>query len=99
MTRTSPSSRPETDKQSLITTYEQLRTRVLSGRIQGMRDGLAVILQKGMAAWMEVCSSCRQAIHKKHSVSIEEALPDEQYGAVVDLITNMALNQMKEVLT
>ena len=97
---TSQSSQLETDKKSLVTSYEQLRTRVLSGRIQGVRNGLAIILQKGMAAWMEVCASCRQTATKKRAASREDALPDEQYGAVVDLITNMALNQMeKEVWT
>ena len=87
----------ETDKQSLTALYEQLRTRVLSGRIRGVRDGLAVMLQKGMAAWMEVCLSCRQTITKKHLAPIEQVLPDEQYGALIDLFANMAMNRIKEV--
>lgn len=97
---TSPFFQLETDNKSIVTSYEQLRTRVLSGRIQGVRNGLAVILQKGMAAWMEAFASCRQTVTKKRTASWEDALPDEQYGAVVDLIANMALNQMeKEVWT
>jgi hypothetical protein len=89
---------PEADKQSLIARYEQLRKRVLSGRIQEMRDGLAVLLQKGMAAWMEVCLACRQTITKKCLTPIDDALPNEQYGALIDLFVNMALNRIEEVL-
>ncbi len=88
---------PEVGKQSLINRYEQLRTRVLSGRIQRGRDGLSVMLQKGMAAWMEVCSLYRQAITKKRVAAIEQVLPDEQYGALIDLFANMAMNRIKEV--
>lgn len=96
MTRVS-CSQSGADKRSLVDHYERLRTRVLSGRIREVRDGLAVMLQKGMAAWMQLCSPCREIDRKKHLYSIEKALPDEQYGALIDLFTNMAMNQMKEV--
>lgn len=94
---TIPSSRPETDKQSLVTYYEHLRSLVLSGGIREVRDGLAVMLQKGMAAWMTVCSSCRQALTPTRSAPVEQVLPDEQYSQMVDLFANIALKRMKEV--
>jgi hypothetical protein len=79
--------------------YEKLRAKVLSGRIHTARDGLVVILQKGLAAWLEVCGSCRETTSTtKQSASIEQMLPDEEHGALIGLFTNMALNQIQEVM-
>ncbi len=87
------------DKTSLVDKYEKLRAKVLSGRIHTARDGLVVILQKGLAAWLEVCGSCRETTSTtKQSASIEQMLPDEEHGALIGLFTNMALNQIQEVM-
>jgi len=91
---------PKTDEQPLVTNYEQLRSRVLSGSIWGVRGGLAVLLQKGMASWIKVWSSCQQALtvlKASRCTTAEQKLPEEQYDKLVNLFTNMALNRLQEI--
>jgi len=81
--------------------YERLRHHVLSGYIAGVRTGLGVILHKGMAVWMDVCSSYQPSSPKpaaqSHCSKINQILPDEQLAGFVELFTGMALNRIKEV--
>ena len=78
--------------------YEQLRSHVVVGRVSGVRHGLAILLQKGMAGWMEVCSSCQAAVVPTafRSSSGEDYLLDEHSSELVDLLANMALKQLME---
>jgi hypothetical protein len=38
--------------------YEQLRARALANQADGFRLGLAVLVDKGMAAWIKVAGAC-----------------------------------------
>ena len=98
---TFPYSRPGIDEPSLPAHYERLRSRVLSGCVAGVREGLAVMLHKGMAAGREACSSCRQILPKPagtpHCTTVGRMMPDEQFAEFVELFSTMALNRLKEV--
>lgn len=48
---------PSADGSSWTTCYEQLRQQVLAGDSRG--PGLAVLLGRGMQAWLEVAASLR----------------------------------------
>jgi hypothetical protein len=82
-----------------VVKYEELRTKVLSGRIHAVRDGLVVILQKGLAAWLELCGSCKESSVKTKPASLEQVIPPAQHGALIGLFTNMALSRIQEVTT
>jgi hypothetical protein len=45
-----------TDADTTVAHYEHLRRHAVSGRISGVRHGLPLMLQKGMAAWLEQLS-------------------------------------------
>jgi len=95
---TGRTTRQRTDAEAMLADYERLRRHVVVGRVSGVRHGLAVLLQKGMAGWMEVCSCCR-AIAERTSLpssSCGDRLPAEDSAELVDLLANMALNHLTE---
>jgi hypothetical protein len=80
--------------------YEELRERVLAGRIRGVRHGLAILLHGGMAAWMDAALSCPPLAGpatRPGATSSETRLPDERCPALVDILTNLALSRFMEV--
>ena len=80
--------------------YEELRSRVVAGRIRGVRHGLAILLQRGMAAWMDATSSCSafaSPATRPGATSSETRLPDERCPALVDILANLALTRFMEV--
>jgi hypothetical protein len=88
------------DEQAVVAHYEDLRSRVVAGRIRGVRHGLAILLQMGMAAWMETFSSCPPLAGpatRPGATSSETRLPDERCPALVDIFANLALNRFMEV--
>ena len=84
--------------EDVVDDYEQLRSHVVVGQVSGVRRGLAILLQKGMAGWMDVCSSCRAVAVPTglRPSSDEKRLADEHSAELVDLLANMALNQLME---
>jgi hypothetical protein len=87
------------DADTTVAHYEHLRRHAVSGRISGIRHGLAVMLQKGMAAWMEQLSLVQTLAERKPSdrTGAEQILPDGQCDELVDLLTNLALARLTEV--
>lgn len=83
----------------MVTHYEELRSQILAGRIRAIRRGLAILLQMGMAAWMEAVSSCppRAAPARPDARIRDTQLPDEQYPALLDILSNLVLNRFMEV--
>lgn len=96
---TTTAQETEKTRPSPVVKYEELRTKVLSGRIHAVRDGLVVILQKGLAAWLELCGSCKESSVKTKPASLEQVIPPAQHGALIGLFTNMALSRIQEVTT
>ena len=77
--------------------YEELRSRVVAGRIRGVRHGLAILLQRGMAAWMAECARPSRPRRGPGATSSETRLPDERCPALVDILANLALTRFMEV--
>ena len=72
----------------------------MAGRIRGVRHGLAILLKRGMAAWMEAASSCPPlagSATRSGATSSETRLPDERCPALVDILANLALTRFMEV--
>ncbi len=72
----------------------------MTGRIRGVRRGLTILLQMGMAMWMETVSSCPpylEPVTRPSAASIETRLPDERCPALVDILANLALKRLKEI--
>ena len=78
--------------------YEQLRGCAIAGRTWGVRHGLAVLLQQGMAAWMELCSLPRppSAPARASVAGVEPISCAERFNAVVDILTHMTLSHLME---
>jgi hypothetical protein len=88
------------DAQALVVQYEELRRCVVAGNTRFVRQGLAVLLQSGMVAWMEACSACLPGIDpvaRSNVFTNETRLSDERHPALVDLLANLALNRLAEV--
>lgn len=82
----------------LVQHYEDLRGRAVKGPIGGPRRGLTVLIRDGMAAWMELCAQCSSPTTKETRTTIEgrECGLENVESEVVDVLANMALNQLKE---
>lgn len=84
----------------MVVDYEALREQVVAGRIQSVRRGLSIFLQRGMAAWLETASSCpppEAPVSRPGVVDRNERLPDEGGSAFIDILANLALGRLKEV--
>lgn len=72
----------------------------MAGRIRGVRRGLTILLQTGMATWMETASSCpplAAPVRRRGTTSSETRLPDERCPALIDILATLALNRIMEV--
>jgi hypothetical protein len=88
------------DERPVAAHYEEIRSRVVAGRIRGVRRGLTILLQMGMATWLETASSCPPVagpVTRPGAASSETRLPDERCPALVDILANLALNRFMEV--
>ena len=79
--------------------YEALRRQALeSHRTLSARDGLAVLLRQGVAAWMEAWSRLPAPAVQAAPVERERPpLPDGTSAEVVRLLAAMALCHLQEV--
>ena len=86
------------DTDTTVAHYEHLRRHAVSGRISGIRHGLAVMLQKGMAAWMEQLASVQTLAETEppDRTSAEQRLPDGRCDELVDLLANLAMARLME---
>jgi len=95
-------SPPSVSNGEQVSHYEELRSRVVAGGIRGVRHGLVILMQMGMAAWMEAILSCPPvAGPTRHTsaTSRQTRLPDERCPALVDLLANLALTRFTEIFT
>jgi hypothetical protein len=82
----------------VVADYERLRSHAVAGCISGVRQGLAVMVQRGMAAWLEQRWQFGSLPEAKSSTRLgdEQRLPGEQCDELIDLLTNLALTRLKE---
>lgn len=83
----------------VVAHYEELRSRVVTGRIRGVRRGLAILLHRGMSAWIEAASSCppqADPVTRPGVTNRDTRLPDERCPVLIDILANLALNRIME---
>ncbi len=88
-----------TSEHDHATHYEALRQHVMERHGAVVRNGLAVLLDQGVAAWMEACSKLptpprRSA--KDHTVK-PCPLPEGSSPEVVNVLVAMTLGHMEQV--
>jgi hypothetical protein len=83
----------------LVDRYEELRRQALdpsAGIYRG--PGLALLIHRGMRAWMEVssCSSTTPCTTSRRVSNREGVLISEQHSEIVSVLTTMALHHYPE---
>jgi hypothetical protein len=83
----------------LVARYEELRRHALD-RSSGIHrgPGLALLIQRGMRAWMDVSSLCPTAPSPTtlRPSNREDVLASDQRGEIVMVLTAMALHRYQE---
>jgi len=84
----------------LIVRYEELRRQVL-GRYGAHRHGLALLMHRGMCAWMQAWSQCVAPAPPPVPRQVpddQETCPVELHREVATILANMALFARQEVI-
>ena len=83
---------------AVVAAYEQLRRHVLDGSSRSCGvTGHAVLVQKGMKAWIDVASSCLTSTPSKIlQASHRDDVMANQRGEIVLVLAAMALHQYPE---
>jgi hypothetical protein len=82
----------------LIVRYEELRRQVL-GRYGVHGHGLALLMRRGMRAWMQAWSQCVTAPPVPTQVpDDQQSCPVELHREVATILANMALFARQEVI-
>ena len=71
--------------------YEQLRTRALSGDTEGWRLGLAVLQQRGLAAWLRVRQATAPTVARPTPARAGSPSAGGVDAELVGLLASMAL--------
>ena len=92
------------DKDILNARYEELRDDVLNSYSKNARknQGLVLFLRQGMIGWLKAWSKCSPpecTVEDRKQEYAYQDLPYDLRAQVVILITNMALNICREVIT
>ena len=78
--------------------YEQLREAMSNRQFTASRHGLAVLLQEGLAAWLEQWSKLPLATPLPSAGTARAvALPEMACADVVQVLSAMALDHLREV--
>jgi hypothetical protein len=79
--------------------YEALRAYVVERQAPPSRDGLVVLLSRGVAAWMEAWSRLSASPPRPLQAERQRPspLPDEVSAEVVHVLAAMALGHIREV--
>jgi hypothetical protein len=98
MTNPTPAT-TATDPSEHADRYEALRGHALDPhRALAARDGLAVLLRQGVAAWMDACSRLpAPAVAAARDGCQRSPLPDSTSAKVVRILAAMALGHIHEV--
>ncbi len=84
----------------LVARYEELRRQVLNQSSRMHRGpGLALLIQRGMRAWMDVSSRCpiTPSSTTLRLSNRDDVLALDQRGEIVMILATMALHQYPEV--
>lgn len=85
------------NEQAHVHRYEKLRRQGGQQQLPAGRLGLSVLLDQGLAAWMELeAKMLPQTQMPSTKTSKSSALPDDTRGDIVNLLTAMALGHLQE---
>ena len=87
---------PQGNAPAHIARYEELRRHVVEQQSLAGRLGLAVLLQHGLAAWVEQWSKMPTPTPPVE-ISRPSLLPDDNNTDVINVLAAMALSHMQEV--
>ena len=82
--------------------YEVLRTQAMERPAMAPRHGLAVLLGRGVAAWMDAWSELPAPAERPRREEYQQQsspLPDNASAEVVRVLASMALGHIEEVYT
>ena len=79
--------------EALVSEYEGLRRMVLGASGATPGTGFALFLRRGMAAWMEACTTAASAFVTRHPPMQEDrVVPSDLRGEVAMVLVSMALS-------
>jgi hypothetical protein len=92
------STPPQQDAPAQDSRYEELRRHAVERQFLASRLGLAVLLQQGLAAWLEQWTKmpAKTQAPAAHSTR-PSSLPDDCSTQVINVLTAMALGHVQEV--
>ena len=91
------SAAPREDAPAHVARYEELRRQAVERKILAARFGLAVLLQEGLAAWVEKWSKMPAPQPGPSSEILRPApLPDDTSAEVIHVLATMALGHLQE---
>jgi hypothetical protein len=91
-------STPQQNNPAHAARYEELRRHAVERRILAGRLGLAVLLQQGLAAWVEEWTKMPGPTPAPSAErSRPSPLPDDSSADVIHVLAAMALSHMQEV--
>lgn len=82
-----------------VTSYEELRSRVLAGAPFGSHFGLVLLQREGMAAWMARRSAGAVSVQPVANPDRRAAVPlvsDEIHASIVRVLASMAMAGREE---
>lgn len=92
------SATPQQNESAHVARYEELRRNVVEQQVLAGRLGLAVLLQQGLAAWVEQWAKIpRPTPTLSTELSRSSPLSDDTNAAVIHVLATMALGHMQEV--
>jgi hypothetical protein len=79
--------------------YEALRAHVMDGQVLALRQGHAVLVYRGLAAWMDVWDELPVPATSARAEERQPPppLPDSTSTEVIRVLASMALGQIQEV--
>jgi hypothetical protein len=79
------------DGSDVVDGYEQLRARALSGDVDGWRLGLAVLQQRGVAAWLRVRQANVSTVPPPTAARAGSPIAGNTDAELVGLLASMVL--------
>jgi hypothetical protein len=79
------------DGSDVVDGYERLRARALGGDVDGWRLGLAVLQQRGLAAWLRVRQATVSTVSPPTPSRAGSPIAGGVDGELVGLLASMAL--------
>ncbi len=92
------STAPHEDAPTHNARYEELRRHAVKRQVLAGRLGLAVLLQQGLAGWLEQWAKMPATTPVPVAYTARpSSLPDDCSAQVINVLTSMALGHIQEV--